>query len=321
MIAVLLHGFFVYLLQPPLLYRLYYVRVLAAILAACLGWLATRLSDQGFNHALNHTRTHRRGGESILILMQRINRVGVLIIAFVVALALLGLNVTTTLAGLGVGGLAVALAAQKSLENLIGGISLLLDKAVQVGDFCKIGDRLGTVEDIGLRSLKIRTLDQNLLVVPNGVLAQMQFENLKTRPKLLINQSFSLRIETEVEQLRFVLDRVQKMLDESPAIESGTSRVRVTNFAGAAFELELFAYSKTGDWTELTAIRQEVILKIAGIVQAAGTGFAAPTRLTYQAKDPGVDAERANDIVRQVTELRANNAFQFPGEVQTSSRQ
>jgi MscS family membrane protein len=321
MIAVLLHGFFVYLLQPPLLYRLYYVRVLAAILAACLGWLATRLSDQGFNHALNRTRTHRRGGESILILMQRINRVGILIIAFVVALALLGLNVTTTLAGLGVGGLAVALAAQKSLENLIGGISLLLDKAVQVGDFCKIGDRLGTVEDIGLRSLKLRTLDQNLLVVPNGVLAQMQFENMMARPKLLINQNFSLRIETEVEQLRFVLDRVQKMLDEAPAIESGTSRVRVTNFAGAAFELELFAYSKTGDWTELTAIRQEVILKIAGIVQAAGTGFAAPTRLTYQAKDPGVDAERANDIVQQVTELRANNAFQFPGEVQTSSRQ
>ena len=321
MIAVLLHGLFVYLLQPPLLYRLYYFRVLAAVLAGCLGWLATRLSDQGFNHALNHTRTHRRGGESILILMQRINRVGILIIAFVVALALLGLNVTTTLAGLGVGGLAVALAAQKSLENLIGGISLLLDKAVQVGDFCKIGDRLGTVEDIGLRSLKLRTLDQNLLVVPNGVLAQMQFENMKARPKLLINQNFSLRIETQVEQLRFILDRVQKMLDESPAIESGTSRVRVTNFAGAAFELELFAYSKTGDWTELTAIRQEVILKIAGIVQAAGTGFAAPTRLTYQAKDPGVDADRANDIVRQVSELRANNAFQFPGEVQTASRQ
>ena len=178
----------------------------------------------------------------------------------------------------------------------------------------------GTVEDIGLRSLKLRTLDQNLLVVPNGVLAQMQFENMKARPKLLINQNFSLRIETEVEQLRFVLDRVQKMLDEEPAIESGTSRVRVTNFAGAAFELELFAYGKTSDWAELTAIRQDVILKIAGIVEAAGTGFAAPTRLTYQAKDPGIDADKANDIVRQVTELRANNAFQFPGEVQTASR-
>ena len=261
------------------------------------GGSLSRLSDQGFDHALNQTRTHSRGGESILILMQRMNHVGILIIALVVALAFLGLNVTTALAGLGIGGLAVALAAQKTLENLIGGISLLLDRAIQVGDFCKIGDRVGTVADIGLRSLKLRTLDQNLLVVPNGVLAQMQFENMKARPKLLLQQTFSLRIETQVEQLRFVLDGVQKMLDEDPAIESGSSRLRVTNFAGAAFELELFAFVKTGDFREFTAIRQEIILKIAGIVEAAGTRFAAPTRLTYQAKDPGVDADKANDIV------------------------
>ena len=184
MIAILLHGLFVYLLQPPLLYRVYYVRFLAAILAACFGWLASRLSDQGFDRVLNRTRTHHQAGESMLILMQRLNRVGILIIALVAALALLGLNVTTALAGLGIGGLAVALAAQKTLENLIGGISLLMDRAIQVGDFCKIGDRVGTVDDIGLRSLKLRTLDQNLLVVPNGVLAQMQFENMKDSPQI-----------------------------------------------------------------------------------------------------------------------------------------
>jgi MscS family membrane protein len=320
MIAVLLHGFFVYLLDPPLLYRIYYVRFLAAVLAGCIGWLASRLSDQGFNHALNQSRVHRRGGESILILMQRMNRVGILVIALAVALALLGLNVTAAIAGLGIGGLAVALAAQKTLENLIGGVSLLLDKAIQVGDFCKIGDRLGTVEDIGLRSLKLRTLDQNLLVVPNGALAQMQFENMKARPKLLISQSFSLRIETRLEQLRFVLESVQTMLNEEPAIESGTSRVRVTGFSGAAFEMELFAFGKTSDWTELTAIRQDVLLKIAAIVEAAGTRFAAPTRLMYQSEDPGLDTDRANDIVRQVTELRANNAFPFPGEVQVATK-
>jgi MscS family membrane protein len=319
MIAILLHGLFVYLLQPPLIYRIYYVRFLAALLAGCFGWLASRLSDQGFDRALNRTRTHRRGGESILILMQRMNHVGILIIALLVALAFLGLNVTTALAGLGIGGLAVALAAQKTLENLIGGISLLLDRAIQVGDFCKIGDRVGTVADIGLRSLKLRTLDQNLLVVPNGVLAQMQFENMKERPKLLLQQTFSLRIETRVEQLRFVLDGVQKMLDADPAVESGSSRLRVTNFAGAAFELELFAFVKTGDFREFTGFRQEIILKIAGIVEAAGTRFAAPTRLTYQSQDPGVDTDKASDITGRGAELRADKAYRFPGEVQTAS--
>src|SRR5439155_12711485 len=115
--------------------------------------------------------------------MQRITRIAIVIIAVVAASAVFGLDVKTALAGLGIGGLAIALAAQKSLENLIGGVSLLMDKAVQVGDFCQIGNQLGTVEDIGLRSLKLRTLDQNLSVVPNGSLAQMQFQNMARRSK------------------------------------------------------------------------------------------------------------------------------------------
>jgi MscS family membrane protein len=245
--------------------------------------------------------------------MQRITRVAMLIIAFFAALALFGLNVKTALAGLGIGGLAIALGAQKTLENLIGGVSLLMDKAVQVGDFCKIGDRVGTVQDIGLRSLKMRTLDQNMLVVPNGLLATMQFENMKLRPKLLLNQNFSLRIETQVEQLRFILDRVKNMLDHHPAIETG-SRVCVISFSGAAFEMELFAFGLTSDWTEFTAIRQDVILKIAEIVEAAGTGFAAPTQLAYLARDAGVDKDKAQKVVDQVKQLRADGKFIFPGE-------
>ncbi len=139
------------------------------------------------------------------------------------------------------------------------------------------------------------------------MLAQMQFENLKARPKLLIHQTFSLRIETQAEQLRFVLDDTQKMLNEHPRIEPGTSRLRVTDFGGAAFELELFAYGQTGDWAEFTAIRQDVILKIAGIVEAAGTRFAAPTQLTYLSTDAGVDAGKVNATVRHVIERQASD--------------
>jgi MscS family membrane protein len=147
----------------------------------------------------------------------------------------------------------------------------------------------------------------------------MQFENMSSRSKLLINQTFALRIETEVEQLRFVLDRVQSMLDQHSSIEPGTSRVRVTNCVGAAFALELFAYVKTGDWAQFTAVRQDVILKIAEIVEASGARFAAPTQLAYLSRDTGVDAEKANDIVRRVTELRASDMFRFPGEARTGT--
>jgi MscS family membrane protein len=308
MIAILLQCFLVYELRPPLLYRVYYFRFMEALLVGCLAWIASEIADRGFDRAVSRTRTVHKGGESILVLMRRLSRIVIVVLALVVGLSIIGLNVTTALAGLGIGGLAIALGAQKTLENLLGGVSLLMDKAVQVGDFCKIGDQIGTVEDIGLRSLKLRTLDQNLMIVPNGLLAQMQFENFRCRPKLLIHQNFSLRIETQVEQLRFVLDAVQRMMNENPAIESGTSRLRVTNFAGAAFELELFAYGKTGDWTQLTAIRQDVILSIAEIVKAAGTGFAAPTRLTYQSADAGVDAEKWSSIAHHVTELPPSDA-------------
>ncbi len=293
--AILMQCVFVYLLDPPLLYRVYYVRFMAALLAVCLAWLLSGIADRSFDHAVNRSQIQNRGGESILLLMRRLTHIVMLIIAFVAALALFGINVRTTLAGLGIGGLAIALGAQKSLENLMGGISLLMDKAVHVGNFCKIGSQLGTVEDIGLRSVKVRTLDQSVLVVPNGALAQMQFENFGPRRKCLINQHFSLRIETQVEQLRFVLDRVQNMLNQQPTIDTG-SRIRVANFAGAAFELELWAYVKTGDWAEFTTIRQDVILKIAEIVESSGTRFAAPTQLTYLSTDTGLDAEKVNSV-------------------------
>jgi MscS family membrane protein len=294
-IAILMHCVFVYLLDPPLLYRVYYFRFMAVLLVASFAWLTSTVMDVGFKRVINRTRGQRRGGESILVLIQRLSRILMIIITFVAALALFGINVTATLAGLGIGGLAVALGAQKTLENIMGGVSLLMDKALQIGDFCEIGGKFGTVEDIGLRSVKVRTLDQNLLVVPNMALAQMQFENMKTRPKLLINQKFSLRIETPVEQLRCVLNNVQGMLDGHPSVECG-SRIRVNACGGAAFELELFAYVKTNDWPQFTEIRQDVVLKIAEIVEEAGARFAAPTRLTYVSRDGETTEEQTKAV-------------------------
>jgi hypothetical protein len=250
---------FVYLLDLPLLYRANYARFLAALLVGCLVWFVSRITDRGFDHAVNRTRMQRAGGESILIVLQRLTRPDAANWLCLCIGRIRGKCEDDARwprhrwTGVSVG-------RTKITGERAGGISLLMDKAVHVGNFCKIGNQVGTAEDIGLRSVKLRTLDQSLLVVPNGSLAQMQFENFGPRRKCLFNQHFSLRIETQVEQLRFVLDRLQNMLDQQPAIETGTSRIRVANFAGAAFELELWAYVKTGDWAEFTAIRQNAYL-------------------------------------------------------------
>ena len=178
---------------------------------------------------------------------------------------------------------------------------------------------MGIVEDIGLRSLKMRTLDQTLTVVPNGSLAQMQFQNLARRTKILINQTFSLRIETSAEQLRNVLEGVQKMLDQHPAVEPKSCRLRVASFAGASFQMELFAYAKTGDGAEFTVIRQDVLLKIAEIVEAAGTRLAAPTQLAYLSPDQGVEGEKQGDFARSSPEFGAKDVFPFPRKTQSGT--
>lgn len=311
--AISIHAFFVYQLNLPLLYQTYYSRFVAGLLAACFIWFVSRIVDRGFDHVVERTRTQRSGGESLLIMVQRLTHILMIVLAILAAMALFGLDVKTALSGLGIAGLAVALAAQKSLENVIGGVSLLMDRAVSVGDVCQIGDRTGVVEDIGLRSLRLRTLDQNLLFIPNGSLAQMQFENLSTRKKLLINQKFLLRIETEVEQLRAVLTRVQNMLDQDPLIELGSSRVRVESFVGAAFEVELFAYAKTGDWAGFAAIRQGVLLKIAEIVEASGTSFASSTQLIYLSSVGSLDKVKTGAVVTRLNGTKASDSFRVPG--------
>jgi len=318
-IAISIHAFCFRLLAPPILYSAYYYRLLAVLLVGCFLWLVSAIADRGYQHVANRMRTQKTGGESLVILMQRLNHILFLLIAIFAALAITGVNVKTTLAGLGIGGLAIALAAQKSLENLIGGISLLMDKAIRVGDFCKIGDQMGIVEDIGLRSLKMRTLDQTLTVVPNGSLAQMQFQNLARRTKMFINQTFFLRIETSAEQLRSVLDRVQHMLEQHPAIEPKSCRLRVAGFAGASFQMELFAYAKTGDGAEFTVIRQDVLLKIAEIVEASGTRLAAPTQLAYLSPDKGIEGEKLSDFARSSPQLGAKDVFPFPKKTQSGT--
>ena len=107
-----------------------------------------------------------------------------------------GVDPTAALAGLGVGGIAVALAAQKTLENVVGGISLIADQAVRVGDTLKLGDILGTVEDVGLRSIRIRTLDRTIVSVPNGQIATMSIEILSARDKFWFHPLVSLRLDT-----------------------------------------------------------------------------------------------------------------------------
>ena len=213
-------------------------------------------------------------------------------------------RMTTALAGVGLGGIAIALGAQKTLENLFGGISILSDESLRVGDTCVIGTRVGTVEDISLRSVRIRTVERTELSIPSGTLATMSIENLSRRDKVLFNTTFGLRYETTVDQLRYVLAGVRRMLYEHPKVETVSARIRFAGFGASSLDTEIFCYVLTEDYSEFLAIREDLLLRVMEVVTAAGSAFALPARTIYQTSDPGVDKRRAEAAAGEVEKWR-----------------
>lgn len=172
--------------------------------------------------ALWSQRLIRAGREHVVVLLHpsaTTLKVVLIVITLVAWLDNIGFEVTTLLAGLGIGGLAVALAAQKSIENLIGAVTLYTAMPVRVGDFCRFGDEVGTVEEIGLRSTRIRTLNKTHIFVPNAEFASMQLENFAGRERYRFNTKLHLRYGTSSDQLRFILIELKKLLYAHPRVQ------------------------------------------------------------------------------------------------------
>jgi MscS family membrane protein len=213
---------------------------------------------------------------SVLPLGQQIFKMFLYLIAVLALLSAWGYNTTTLLAGLGVGGLAIALAAQKTIENLFGGISVIGDRPVLVGDFCRFGNRVGTVTHIGLRSTRIRTLDRTIVSVPNGQFSSMELENFSARDKIWFHQTLRLRRNTTLDQLRQVLSEVQDILQHHTKVEVGSIPVRFTGIGEYSLDIEVFAYVLTSDFDAFLGIQQELLLDIMHAVEDAGTSLAVP---------------------------------------------
>ena len=188
----------------------------------------------------------------------------------------LGFEITAAVAGLGVGGIAIAFAAQKTLENLFGTVTIVTDKPIRVGDYCQAGNTEGGVESIGLRSTRIRTPDRALVTIPNGQLASMTIGNLTNRDKFLFRHNIRLRYDTTAEQLREVLTGIRKAMDAHPRLEQSTIRTRLTRFGDYALEVEAYAYVLTADPLAFLEIQEELLLKIIDIVEGSGTAVAVP---------------------------------------------
>lgn len=224
----------------------------------------------------------------------------------------LGIPLVGVIAGLGVGGLAIALAAQPTIENFIGGIILYTDRPVRVGDLCEFDGMKGIVEAIGIRSTRIRGLDRTLITVPNADFAKMRLINLARRDRMLLETTLGLRYETTPDQLRYVLAKLREVLVAHPMVLADKRRVRFAGFGASSLDVEVFAYVATRDPQEFRAIQEDILLRFVETVAEAGTGFAFPSQTAYLARDAGLDEERQKSAEAAVAGWRKGRRLPFP---------
>ena len=255
---------------------------LAALLTiVAVAWLVIRITEEIERVWLRRVITSNAVAISLLRVGRRCVDVLVIFIALFATLRHFGIDPTPALAGLGVGGIAVALAAQKTLENVIAGASLIFDQAVRVGDSLKMGEVVGTVDHIGLRSTRIRTLDRTVISIPNSQIANASLETLSVRDKFWFHPIVTLRYETTADQLRTIIDAIHRLLASHDSVSRESVRVRFIRMGAFSLDVEVYAYVFATDWSQFLEIQEGLLFSITDIVNRAGASIAFPSQTMY----------------------------------------
>jgi len=304
-IALLIHYTLVAYIGTSLLYRIYYRRLLWIFMAFAFYWLLTQVT-KAISARIGASLSSRGmfAERSIVSLVRRFVEVSIFIIVALVVLHGLGFDVSAALAGVGIGTLALGLGAQKTFENMFGGVSILFDKVIVIGDTCKVNNQIGVVEDIGLRSTRLRTPERTLLSIPNGTMATAVIENLRFRDKFLCQQVIRLRYDLSPDHVRFVLQEIRQLLLDNPKVEDSTSRVRFIRFAEYSLDMEIYCYILEGDFNTFLATQEALLLSIMDALDKAGVVVALPTQTTFVTQDSWIDPEKAKAAKAAVEKMR-----------------
>jgi MscS family membrane protein len=249
----------------------------AALLAAFFWalWKAVELSQHTWSSA--HWAKSSLTATSLLMLGARMGKSLVAAFAFVAVLAELGYPVTSIITGLGIGGVALALAAQKTVENLFGAFSLAIDQPFREGDVIQVDGISGTVETIGLRSTKIRTVDRTLISIPNGKLAEMRVETISARNQIRFYCLFGV-VHSAGQQMTNILNGIESRLRSAPdTVKDGIS-VRFVGLSDSGMNIEVAVMIATTNYTKYMEVRQSLLLGIVEAVESAGSALARPVR-------------------------------------------
>lgn len=258
------------------------------IVLAALFWAALRVIGVVQQHLLDGPwASSQPQARTLIPLLARVLRVGLGILALLVVLSQFGYSVSALLAGVGIGGVALALASQKTVEHMFGSVSLAADKVFRVGDFVRVGDVEGTVERIGLRSTSIRTIARTIVRIPNGRLAEERIESFGERDRFYFGHDIAVTYRTTPAQLRQILAAIEARLRAEPTLWPDTVIVRVIAFADSAVTIRVRAWFQVPDLSVFLDVQNELLLALMDIVEEAGSDFAFPSRTIYHVYPDG----------------------------------
>ena len=285
-LAVVGFQFWAESIEASIVARQTLLRYIGIVAWVALAWFALRLVDAIARvTTARMQRRDRRQAVSVILLLRRAAKVVLLAVALVAILDTLGFDVTAGIAALGIGGIALALGAQKTVENLVGSVTVIADKPVQVGDFCRVGDVVGTVEDVGMRSTRIRTSERTLVTIPNADFSSRQIENFATRDRFLFNPTIGVEYGISAAKLREGVEIIEAVLKGHEKIDSEGARARFTNFGASSLDIEIFSYITVPDYGDSLVVRQELLLTILERLEAAGLSLAFPTQTIHLVRD------------------------------------
>lgn len=249
---------------------------------------------------------------SFIPLFARVARIGVWALVAVLALDVAGIEVMGLIAGLGIGGLAVAFAAQKTIENFFGALAIASDRPFEAGDYVDIGGTTGTVEAVGLRSTRLRTTARTVVNIPNAAIMTAKVENTSVRDRILFNPTIGLVYRTSRAQIELVVDEIKKLLAGHPMVYSESYRVRLSGFGDSSINIGILSWIETTSYHDYTAVVEQLNLEIMGIVEEAGTDFAFPSQTIYLGKDSGLDVEQVASTADEVENRREAGELWIP---------
>lgn len=283
---------------------------------SALGYIATTFLLLGSIEFISALFLSRAGNlqywSGIIRPVRTIIKILGIITLFLLWLSEAGYEINTVLAGLGIGSLALALAAQKTLENVIGAITLYIAQPIRPGDFCKVGDIVGIVEEIGLRSTRIRRLDRSVVHVPNSSLVSVSLENISENDRRRYNRQLRLALETTPDQLRLTLQKLRELILSHPRLLDIATRVRFESIERDAYLISLNAYIDSSDYDLYLAVAEDLNLRILTILQQCAVQLAVPQQRILIRKDTSADDGMQAQATAEVNSLEQENKLAFP---------